>query len=88
MLSDMVLVSERYIQDIADAIREKSKSDKKEVIYKPSTMGDGIRQNIVTDIDSSHDTVQAEYLVEGYTSHDREGNPITGTMRVVNDVAY
>lgn len=31
-------------------------------------------------IDLSGDTVSADKLAEGYTAHDKTGNPITGTM--------
>lgn len=39
-----------------------------------------------TVIDLTEDTVEAEYLLEGYTAHDKSGDIITGTLSADVDI--
>lgn len=74
------LYEEYNIQDIADAIREKTGSTDK---YSTDEMAYAIRSISASGeggIDTSDDTVMPEVLLQGMTAHDAQGRQIVGTI--------
>lgn len=56
------------------------------IIDTPDSHGGTVREIVAVDI--SNDTVTAAHLEQGYTAHDAEGNPISGTLIPGGDSAF
>lgn len=68
------IINDTSLKNISDAIREKRN------ISKTLSLSDMVVEikNISTGVDTSADTVVPEALLEGFTAHDAQGQPITG----------
>lgn len=74
------LPSSQVVANLADAIKTIPQSGGSAVVVTDETDSHGGTIKHISAVDLANDTVTAAHLEDGYTAHDRWGNPITGIL--------